>query len=360
MKFILGSILLLHAFIHSMGFVKAFQLTQCISKPIGMLWLFIALLFVFSVVLFLLKKEWWFIIVLIAIITSQVLIIIFWKDARYGTFVNIITLLVSISGYGNYQFNKMVQIESKQILQNSQVEKPPVISKEDANHLPEIVQKWMKNSGIIGKEKVVSVRLQQTGKMRTKPGSKWMSFTENQHFNVDDTAFIWTTKVDAMPIIKMVGRDKLYKGEGHMLIKLASLFPVVDEGKNDKINQGAMIRFLAEICWFPSAALNDYIFWETVDDTSAKATLTINNKSVSGVFTFFNKGDLVSFEAQRYYGGKNDSQLEKWLVKMDSYKVFNGIKTPNKSNVTWKLKEGDFNWLNVEIIELEFNCLSIK
>ena len=113
------------------------------------------------------------------------------------------------------------------------------------------------------------------------------------------------------------------------------------------------------MCWFPSAALNDYITWETIDDTSAKATLTINDKSVSGVFTFSSNGDLVSFETNRYYGGKDESKLETWFVKMDSYKVFNGIKIPNKSSVTWKLKESDFNWLNLEIIDLEFNNLEV-
>ena len=63
----------------------------------------------------------------------------------------------------------------------------------------------------------------------------------------------------------------------------------------------------------------------------------------------------MSFEAQRYYGGKNDSKLEKWYVEMLSYKTFNGITIPNKSSVTWKFNEGDFNWLQLEITNLKFN-----
>ena len=147
MKTIFSFLVIIHALIHLLGFAKAFQLvninqlTQSISKPIGMLWLFTALLFVFSIILFLLKKEWWFVVALIALMTSQVLIVLFWKDAKFGTIANIIILLVSISTYGNYQFNRMVQIESKQILQNNQVENLPIISKEEINHLPNIVQK---------------------------------------------------------------------------------------------------------------------------------------------------------------------------------------------------------------------------
>ncbi len=321
MKAVFVFAVIIHALINLMGFAKAFQLseitqlTQSISKPIGMLWFFTALLFMFSIVLFLLKKEWWFVVAIIAVIISQILIILFWKDAKFGTIANIIILLVSMSAYGGYQFNKMVQQESVQILQNINVENVAVISEKDIDHLPGIVQKWMINSGVIGKEKAISVYLKQTGEMRTKPVSKWMPFTAVQYFNVENPAFIWSTVVDAMPI-NMFGRDKLYKGKGDMLIKLASLILVVDEGENEKINQGAMIRFLAEMCWFPSAALNDYIFWEVIDATSAKATLTFNDKSVSGVFTFSTEDNLVSFEASRYYGGKNDSKLEKWHVEM--------------------------------------------
>ncbi|PTM06752.1 MAG: hypothetical protein DA407_11385 [Bacteroidetes bacterium] len=355
--------LLIHGVIHLIGFFKAFQLTeitqltQHISKPIGILWLFTALLFVFSTVLFLFKKEWWFVIAMAAVTLSQILIIVYWQEAKFGTIANVIILMISISAYGNYQFNKMIRTEIKLISQNIQVKNLPVVSKVDINHLPEIVQDWMINSGVVGNEKINSVWLKQTGEMKTKPEGKRMPFTASQYFNIDNTAFIWKTNVDAFPIVKMVGRDKLYNGEGEMLIKLASLIPVVNEGKNDKINQGAMIRFLAETCWFPSAVINDYVTWEAINSTSAKATLTINDKSASGVFSFSTEGNLVSFEADRYFGGKDDSKLEKWFVKMDNYKVFNGIKIPNKCSVVWKLKEGDFNWLNLEIVNLEFNNL---
>ncbi|HCY82229.1 MAG TPA: hypothetical protein DHV22_11840, partial [Xanthomarina gelatinilytica] len=61
----------------------------------------------------------------------------------------------------------------------------------------------------------------------------------------------------------------------------------------------------------------------------------------------------TSFEAKRYYGGKTNSKLKTWRINMTSHKTFDGVKIPNKSNVSWKLKEGDFNWLNLEIIKLE-------
>lgn len=361
MKFAFSLIFLFHAIIHLIGFASAFKFievsvfSKSFSKTVGLLWLFSSLLLIISLVLFLIKKEWWFRVALIAVTVSQILIFMYWKDAKFGTIINIIIMLVSISAYGKYKFSTMVQKESVQIFQNLEAKNLSVISENEIKKLPEIVQKWMRNSGVLENEKVITASIKQKGKMRTKPNSKWMPFKATQYFNIENPAFIWTTEVDAMPIVKMIGRDKLYKGEGSMLIKLGSLIPVVDEREKEKINQGVMVRFLAEICWFPSAAINNYITWKKIDSTSAKAILTINDKYVSGIFRFSNHGDLVSFESERYYGGKNESKLEKWFVKMNSYKTFSTIKIPNKSTVIWKLQEGDFEWLDLEITDMKFN-----
>tara|TARA_R110002051_G_scaffold325867_1_gene432607 strand:+ start:146679 stop:147725 length:1047 start_codon:yes stop_codon:yes gene_type:complete len=347
-----------------MGFVKAFefapinQLTQSISKPIGMLWLFTFILFVVGAISFVWKKDWWFFVAIIAVLLSQTLIVMFWKDAKFGTILNSIILLVSISAFGSYNFHAMVKKEIHTVLVNSS-KHTKLRSKNDLHQLPKIVQKWLKSSGVVKKQKVVSVRLKQTGEMRTQPEGSWMPFVATQYYDIEQPSFIWFTEVEAFSSIKMVGRDKLYKGKGAMLIKLASLIPVVDESDHEQINSGTMLRFLGEICWFPSAALNEYITWESIDATSAKATFTMHQKSVSGIFKFAINGDLVSFEADRFYGGGKNAKLEKWLIAVEDYKVFEGIKIPYKCHVTWKLKDGDFNWLHLEIVDLQYNLHEI-
>ena len=364
MKFVFSFILLIHAFIHLMGFAKAFQfapinqLTQSISKPIGVLWVLTFFLFVAAFLLFFLKKDWWFFVAIIVVILSQILIIMYWKDAKFGTIPNVIILLVSISAFGSYHFNLMVKKEVNTVLANSSKD-TIILSKNVVHQLPDIVQKWLNTSGVIGKQKMVSVRLKQIGEMRTKPEGSWMPFVATQYYDLEHPSFIWLTDVEVFSSIKMIGRDKFYNGKGSMLIKLASLIPIVDEFDNEQINSGTMLRFLGEVCWFPSAAVNNYITWESIDATSAKATLTINKKSVSGVFKFTLNGDMVSFQADRYYGGGKNAELEKWIISVEDYKIFEGIKIPYKCHVTWKLKEGDFSWLNLEIVDMEYNIHKI-
>ncbi len=359
MKYVFTFLVLIHGIIHLFGFVNAFFSTEAskqvlgISKPIGAFWLVTFILFIVTAVSFFNAKKWFY-IAFIAVCVSQILIFTVWNDAKFGTILNIIILFVSISAFGNYSFDKMVEKEVDELLNASHISKHTT-SENDLLQLPEIVQKWLKTSGVIGKQELSSVRLQQKGEMRTQPSSNWMPFEAIQYFNTKNPAFIWHTNVKAMPMISMVGRDKLWNGEGEMFIKLAGIIPVVNEGKNHKINSGTMLRFLSEMCWFPSAVLNDYIVWETIDETSAKATFTYNDQEVSGVFYFTPSGDVTAFEAERYYGGGKAAQLETWRIEMISYKVFHGIKIPNKANVTWKLTAGDFHWLSLEITAIDYN-----
>jgi hypothetical protein len=360
MKNTIGFLLLIHGIIHLKGFVDAFFTTTInqqvlgISKPVGSLWLVTFIIFIASAVQYFSNKNWFY-IALIALFFSQLLIIMTWTEAKYGTLFNVIILLASITAYGNYKFNRNVERETNNLLKQVSHLNQKLLIENDLKSLPEIVQKWLHNSNVIKQETIFSVKLKQIGEMRTKPDGNWMPFKATQYFNCINPSFIWSTNVETMPLISIIGRDKFIDGKGEMQIKLASLISVVNEKPNDKINQGAMVRYLAEICWFPSVAINKYISWKSINETSAKATLRYNNQSVSGVFSFNANGDFVSFIADRYYGGKSDSTLHKWYVEALSYKEFKGIRIPNKSKVTWKLPEGDFNWLNVEITDIEFN-----
>jgi hypothetical protein len=193
--------------------------------------------------------------------------------------------------------------------------------------------------------------------MRTTPDGKWMQVKAEQWFRTRKPGFIWVAEVDAGAGIYLSGRDKFENGKGHMLIKLLSLFPVAD-AKGNQIDQGTLVRFMAEIIWFPSAAVQDYLKWGQVDPATVKVTMTLAGISSTGLMSFDEKGDLSSFEAKRYYDRKTGATLEDWFIQIDpdGYKEFQGIRIPARSSVTWKLKEGDFTWLRLEVTDVRFNA----
>ncbi len=301
MRIFFAILIFIHGLIHFLGFLKAFRISDIsaisleIPKIQGYFWLMASLLLIVSGILFLLKISWWPFLASFAIILSQVLIILNWTDAKFGTILNIFLLIIIIPGIGNYYFTQKTRVEIREMNAEFLASEEMEISKTDLQGLPPIVQKWMNWSGVTGRKGIRSVHLFQEGEMRTKPGGKWMPFTAEEYFNIDKPSFLWKTRVKMIPGIYLSGRDKLKDGKGAMLIKLMSLFPVVEEKDNEKINSGTMIRYLGEICWFPTAALSDDIEWRELDDLSAEAIFHQNGKSVSGIFHFSSEGELAFF-----------------------------------------------------------------
>ena len=367
MRIIFFIIIILHALIHLLGFIKAFgfaeinQLTQNISKPIGILWL-IALLFLLAAAIqFISNHDLWWITALVAVILSQILIILFWQDAKFGTIPNIVILLVAIVAFADWNFNRDVKNEITEMLAQNITDKKEILTEEKISSLPPIVQKWLRNSGAVGKEMIHTARLKQKGQMKMKPEQeKWYEANAEQYFTVDNPAFIWKVKVDMMPLMFFTGRDKFSDGKGNMLIKVLSLLNVVNDSDNEKINQGTLQRYLGETIWFPTAVVSPYIKWEVIDSLSAKATMTYKGTTGSAVFTFNENGDFVKFSAMRYMGSEENSPLKEWIITLNEYKVYNEIKIPVKGEATWKLDDGDFTWYKLEIYDVEYNTPIIE
>jgi hypothetical protein len=362
LKLFFAFITLIHGLIHLLGFIKAFelkdiaQLTEPISKPLGLLWLSSFILFLVTIIVFYLNKDWWWLLALVSIIISQILIFFSWHSAKFGSIANILILFGLMIGYGIWDFNQTNKLVIESIFKENFSEKKLVEAK-DLEKLPPLVKNWLEQSNIVGKDKILKVTLQQSGEMITSPeAKKWMSVEAEQVFNVEKPAFVWLAKVKMIPEIYLFGRDQYENGKGKMLIKLLSLIPIVN-AKGEEIDQGTMLRFLGEMVWFPSAALNDYLTWEQVSAEKVKVTMKYKDKEVTGFFNFDKKGALLSFEAKRYFSRKEGATLEDWLVTIEqnSYKEFKGINVPTKSSVTWKLKEGAFTWYKLEIKNILYN-----
>lgn len=267
--------------------------------------------------------------------------------------VALIVIFISVSSIAKYVFNHKVEKEVQELFSNVK-NQGEIVSREDISELPKNVQKWLEYSGIIGKEKIVSVHIKQIAQMRMQKNKSWMPVKAEQYFTTDEPGFIWKANIKVAPLFHISARDKYENGKGNMLIKILSLFTVADS-KGQEIDQGTLLRYMAETMWFPTAALNEYLTWEEIDQYNAKATMTYGGITASGIFTFNDEGQIINFEAERYGEFNGKISLETWSIPVRDYKEFNGIKIPTKGDVTWKLDNGDFNWFNFEVTGIEYN-----
>lgn len=362
MKLLLPLLLAIHGLIHLIGFFKKSK-PVTIAQPditthpalIANLSLLGCMLFIATATGYYFDKAWWLITAVIAVILSEVLIILYWNEAKWGTLLNLIIVLSVIVGGGQQSFKAMVNREVNQLHRTVTSTDKSIVSTETIQYLPSVVRKWLRNSGIVGRERIRTVRLYQKGMMRSKPGQEtWTSMLAEQHYSVDEPSFVWNATISMMPGITIHARDKYLDGKGEMKIKLLSLVPIANN-TGFQIDQGTLQRWLAEICWFPSAALSPYIQWESIDEASAKATMTYKGVSGCAIFHFDREGNLLACSARRYMSNGRKTSLEKWEVKNTEFRAMSGLKIPAKSEVTWKLEGGDFTWLKLEITGIEYN-----
>ena len=350
----------LHGLIHLMGFAKAFgwgdlpMLTDEFSRSHGLAWLLAAFLFLLSLSLFLMGQPSWPWIAIAGVILSQVLVVISWADAKHGTWLNLIILLTGVVALAKNSFDKKVSSEVTLLFQEQKKGENEALDPPPAAKWPPVVERWIRRSGALEYREVKAVYLRQSGNMRTKPGGKWMPFTAEQWFSVKKPGFVWKTRVHMGGPLHLSGRDKFIGGKGTMDISLLSLFPVVRASGDPKIDQASGIRYLAEICWFPTAAREGFLTWEPMGEFTAKATF-MTHPEITGIFTYDEDGNVVSFEALRYKDSGENAQMEKWRVRNTSHKNIGGLRIPQKSKVYWGTEEGEFHWLSLEIEEIRYN-----
>jgi hypothetical protein len=239
----------IHALIHFFGFFRAFEiaqfdaLTKPVSKAMGLAWLLSGSLLILSLILFAMKAQYWWAVAFIGVLFSQILIFAFWKDARFGTILNIVILIPAIIAYFNYSFESQISRERTEMLERANSSSSVVLAETDLAELPFPVQNWLNNSGTVGKPVTRTVYLEQELEMQMKQGDKkWNKARADQYFSTDPPAFNWSVNMEMNHLVPVTGRDKFENGKGEMLIKLFSVLPIANAKDSPKIDEATLQR----------------------------------------------------------------------------------------------------------------------
>ncbi|KAL0218004.1 hypothetical protein RCL1_008852 [Eukaryota sp. TZLM3-RCL] len=302
--------------------------------------------------LFVTPSYWW-ISLFFAVIFSQVSIIQFWKHLKLLTSLNVLLLFAVFLGFLDLRFHHLVLSERQTLYNLADLSPSSPITVSDISHLPQSVQNWMIASGVVGKPHLTVVSSTQDALMKLSPSdTKWLRAKSEQISTSFPPAFIWNVRL-RMFGLPVFGVDSFMKGKGSMLIKLLGLVPVVNTRDNLQINEGALQRWLGEIVWVPSAALNPLITWVEVDSKTAHATLAVDGTVGDGTFYFNDDGLLDKFSTMRFQG-EADTKTE-WVVTIEKHAVTDGYTYPSKFYLTWKLEEGDWDWMKMTVTSYRVN-----
>jgi hypothetical protein len=362
MRYAFAFLFLVHGLIHLMGFAKAFkyaeisQLTQPISKNMGVFWLLAAVLFTVATTLFLLQKDVWWMVAAPALLLSQYLIITSWQDAKFGSIANVLILIAVILGYSGWSYYKQYEQDVNAGLKEARGMPTSLLTEADLQPLPVPVQQYLRYVGAVGKPKIQHFKVVFKGQIRKNEQSEWMPFTSEQHNFMEPATRLFF--MDAtMKHLPVTGFHSFKNGEAFMDIRLLSLFKVqYQSGKEMGIAE--TVTFFNDMCCMAPATLIDKrIQWLETDGNKVKASFTNNGIKVEAWLYFNEQGQLVDFISEDRFASSDEGKMLRipWSTPLKNYTNLHGILIPGYAETIYHYPEGNLCYGTFSVVDVSYN-----
>ncbi|MDP3442555.1 MAG: hypothetical protein Q8T08_06790 [Ignavibacteria bacterium] len=359
-------IVILHGLIHLFGFVKGFgfkeveELTLPISKPLGIFWLTATVLFIiYGILNFANNKYAWF-FGLFAVVISQILIVIFWKDAKFGTIPNLIVLIVSLVSLGSFLIkSEFINRVNSDFTANNTLS-TEILTESDIANLPEVVKKYLHYTKSVGQPKVKNFRAEFVGGIRGNPTDKYMSLQSVQYnfYQSPSRYFYMTASKMGLP---STGLHLYQTKTATFEVKLLNWFKVVN-AKGDKMNEAETVTLLNDMCFIaPATLIDSRISWEIIDDKTVKAQFNNGDISISALLFFNEKGELINFISNDRFETDGKKYVNyPWETPVQDYRMINGYLLPGKAKLIYQRPDGDFTYGELEYKSVKYNLTNIE
>ncbi|HAJ94652.1 MAG TPA: hypothetical protein DCP02_00315 [Actinobacteria bacterium] len=266
----------------------------------------------------------------------------------------VLEVALLLIAYIVFMFGRKIRKETKQLSDGYEsIEK--IYSSIDYEKLPEPVKKYFKYVLKEDSRHINSIKVRQSGYIRLKKNQKWIPFRAVQYFNGQKPGFIWIASANINPFIWVSTRDRYINQKGNMLVKLFSIFTLVDAtGKEMDIS--SFIRYFSEAPWFPTSLMpSRFLRWEAVDGISAKAFVINGTNRAELIFGFNSRGEIIKVTTHdRYRSVDKEYCKEKWTGYFKDYKEMEGIRIPTRIEAEWNSGDGNFKYIKIDVKKIEF------
>ncbi len=255
------------------------------------------------------------------------------------------------AGQWNAETAQMVEKLKQEAISNG----AKTVSLADFENLPAPVARYFRFALKHGQPIVKTARIRHAGEFNLN--DKWIPFESEQYFNRNPPAFVWDAKMQMNPLMTVRVRDGYEGGQGSMTAKIFGTFTVMNaDNNNEKLAQGALLRFLAESAWLPTALLpRENLRWEPIDENRSRAVLTDFGIMVSLEFTFGERGEITGiFSPGRFYEINGEYEPFPWAGRFWNYEQRSGMMVPIEGEVEWHLPKGKKPYWRGRIVEAEY------
>lgn len=231
-----------------------------------------------------------------------------------------------------------------------------VFAEEDFSSLPVAIQKYIQGCGYIGTPKMSYLKMEY----------KDVDFSQGKNrptLTIDYTQYNFINEPCRMALIDssmfgipFEGYDYYQNGTGGMKGVIAKAITLFDQTGAD-MDKACLATFLAESLFAPTILLQDYITFEEISDYEVRATITYGGQTASGIFTFNEQYEMISFATKDRAVAGTDSSMEyiPWSALCSDYQFSeNGIKYPTRFQAVWNYPDGDFAYFDGVISEVSY------
>lgn len=230
-----------------------------------------------------------------------------------------------------------------------------IITEDDILNLPLPLQKYLQHCGYMGAPKMSAMRasFRHVAFSQSKAGPQLAIDYEQYNFVKEPQRLAFIKS--ALYGIPFDGYDAYINGVGRMHGVIGKLFTAFNQTGCD-MDKASLVTFLSECLLVPSAALQDYILWEPIDTTHAKATITYWGTTAQGIFSFNDDGEAVSFTTEDRAQIAGDGRLNycQWSAVFGNYQQQGHFLVPTDLKAVWNTPEGDFIYFNSDNIAITY------
>jgi Family of unknown function (DUF6920) len=268
-----------------------------------------------------------------------------------------LVVLVGARFYGAYRWTAGTQKLQARLDAARVPTRPQTVDFRELEGLPAPVQRYFRAVLQDGQPMVAGVRVRHEGTFNMgETTDQWKPFTSDQKVVTQRPGFDWDARIAMMPGLPVRVHDAYVEGEGTLHASVLGLFTVVDMSGTGDVAEGELMRYFAEAAWYPTALLpSQGVRWEAVDESSAHATLTEGDISLTMLFTFDEQGLIDTVRAESR-GRTVDSQgvPTPWLCRFWSYDERGGMRVPLDGEVAWLPPEGEKPYFRGRITEIDY------
>jgi len=256
-----------------------------------------------------------------------------WAALGLGCSIAVVAGLVA---YGSARWGSATQTQTA-LLEAARLPAPAGrYNASEIEGLREPVQRYFRAVLKDGQPLIVAATFELAGTINmSETGENWKPFTSWQRAVVHRPGFLWNGRVSMLPGLTAHVHDSYIAGVGTLHAAILGLFTVAQVRGGGEIARGELMRYFAEMVWYPTALLpSQGVTWVGVDDHSANATLVDGPISLTLLFGFDDAGLITSVHADaRGSGVGKDMVMLSWDCTLSNYQLRDGMMVPTRGEV---------------------------